>query len=265
MTLPPIFYHHFKTPLPYARTLQLQERIHAHQLALRRQSPSSHPDLLLLLEHRPVYTAGRRQTEDETADESLRLKGIGADFERTQRGGQLTFHGPGQLVGYGLLDLARRTPVLGIRDYICQLQTALKLHLSEAHGIETGSSEHTGVFLDEKTKVASIGVQVRHRLTNHGFAMNITREPEKWFDEVVACGLQDVRAGSIAGATGKNVNVEGEVEGVVGRLGRVMGRDVERFELKKGDELGEMIMELEEHARGLETCPSTPVRSARVQ
>ncbi|VDB86812.1 unnamed protein product [Peniophora sp. CBMAI 1063] len=262
MSLPPILYHHFKSPLPYARTLALQESIHAHQLALRRSSPTAHPDLLLLLEHRPVYTAGRRQTEDETADESLRLRGIGADFERTQRGGQLTFHGPGQLVGYGLLDLGRRNPPVGIRDYICQLQTALKLHLKEEHGIEAGKSEHTGVFLDAKTKIASIGVQVRHRLTTHGFAMNVTREPEGWFDEVVACGLADVRAGSIEGATGKGLSVAGEVEGVVGRLGRAMGRDFERLEVKEGDELGEMILGLERHAEELGEWPRAPLRPA---
>ena len=98
MSLPPVFYHHFRTPLPYAKTLVLQEKLHQIQLAARRTS--SHQDLLLLLQHRPVYTAGRRQTGDELAQERTRVVQTGADFVATARGGQLTYHGPGQLVGY---------------------------------------------------------------------------------------------------------------------------------------------------------------------
>src|ERR1700691_3343814 len=107
MSLPPILYHHFKLPLPYVPTLALQEKLHELQLAQRRTN--SHKDIILLLQHRPVYTAGRRQSELEVRDERIRLTKIGADFITTTRGGQLTYHGPGQLVGYPLLDLSRPT------------------------------------------------------------------------------------------------------------------------------------------------------------
>ena len=133
MTLPPIFYHCFKTPLPYSLALSLQERIHGLQ-KLARLASRSHRDYLLLLEHRPVYTFGRRQLEssEEVAAEALRLKGLGADCVSTQRGGQTTYHGLGQIVGYPLLDLGRSSPPMGIREYICRDRKSTRLNSSHS-------------------------------------------------------------------------------------------------------------------------------------
>jgi lipoyl(octanoyl) transferase 2 len=248
MSLPPIIYHYFSRPLPYLRTLQLQEAIHALQLQQRRTS-ASHQDILLLLQHKPVYTGGRRQTESiETAFERARLTALGADFELVRRGGELTYHGPGQIVGYPLLDLGRTSPAIGIRDYICRLQRTLLLYLREEHGLTPTMSEHTGVFFSEYEKVASIGVQVRHRLTTHGFAMNITSEPRAWFDEIVACGLADVKAASVEDATGRRVDVGMEVPGIVERFGRVMERQVVPLEVGSG-ELAKLVYTLEQESR----------------
>ena len=247
MALAPVLYHHFKLPLPYAPTLALQEKLHELQLIRRRTA--SHKDILLLLQHRPVYTAGRRQTESEVRDERIRLTNIGADFITTTRGGQLTYHGPGQLVGYPLLDLSRTTPIMGARDYVCRMQMALESYLREAHGIEPFSSDHTGVFLDPVTKIASIGVQIRHRLTSHGFAINVTKEPVGWFDQVVACGLDDVKAGSIQGATGRNVTVDDVVRGIVMVFERIFGRKFRQMDLGAAGEIGEAINAVEEEAR----------------
>ncbi|KAI0700445.1 hypothetical protein BC835DRAFT_1266267 [Cytidiella melzeri] len=264
MLLSPIFYHYFRTPLPYVQTLGLQEKLHQIQLLLRRQN--AHKDILLLLQHRPVYTLGRRQQADdpEVVAEGSQLQRMGADVVSTKRGGQITYHGPGQLVGYPLLDLGRTAPAMGIRDYICRMQTALKLHLKEEHGIETSLNDNTGVFLDETTKIASIGVQVRHRLTTHGFSINVTPEPVAWFAQVVACGLVGVRQGNIAEMTktqGRDaVAVELEIEGLAGRFGKVFGRDMVKLDLKE-KELGPAIRALEEEAEELQRthpCPQTP-------
>ena len=259
-SLPPVFYHFFRQPIPYARTLLLQEKLHALQLSQRRQS-KSHKDYLLLLQHRPVYTTGRRQiaTSPEVLAEEARLIKIGADFVTTQRGGQLTYHGPGQIVGYPLIDLGRTTPTIHTRDYICKMQKLLERHLLEEHGITTIPSEHTGLFLDESTKVASIGVQVRHRLTTHGFAFNVTPEPKKWFDRVVACGLDGVHAGCIADASTKtNVSVEGEIASLVERFGRAYERDMAKLDPQMEGEVGELIVELEEAARDLGAWSDAP-------
>ncbi|KAJ6606443.1 hypothetical protein DFH09DRAFT_1120243, partial [Mycena vulgaris] len=242
----PALYHYFRTPLPYAQTLALQERIHQLQLLHRRTS--SHKDVLLLLQHRPVYTSGRRQTEDSVHDERARLTNIGANFVTTARGGELTFHGPGQIVGYPLLDLSRTSPPMPVRDYVCRLQKALELHLLEAHGIEHAATDHTGVFLDANTKIASIGVQIRHRLTTHGFAINITREPVPWFDQVVACGLADVKAGTVEAVVGEEVDIHGEVPGLLSRFGRMLDREFLPMNLADEGEVGEAIAAAEDNA-----------------
>jgi lipoyl(octanoyl) transferase len=143
--------HYFHTPLPYSRTLLLQEKIHCLQIASRRSS--SHHDILLILQHRPVYTSGRRQTQEELQTERARLRAIGADFVVAARGGKLTYYGPGQLVGYPLLDLARTSPPMGIRDYICRMQRMIQSYLQHTHGITHVPSDHTGVFLDSATKI----------------------------------------------------------------------------------------------------------------
>jgi lipoate-protein ligase B len=240
MSLSPILYRYFSSPLPYLPTLALQETIHHIQLSQRH----SHPDVLLLLQHRPVYTTGRRQSSSELDSERIRLSHIGADFVATKRGGQTTFHGPGQLVGYPLLDLSRFTPTMSIREYICRVQRTLRMYLLRSHGIKDVPSHHTGVFLDPNTKIASIGIQVRHRLTSHGFALNLTSEPLPWFDQVVACGLDDVKAGSVESASGKKVKVEVEVESLVEVFGEVFGRRMEPF-LGEGD-IGPFISAIEE-------------------
>lgn len=246
MKLPPILYHYFRKPLPYTDALALQEKLHLIQLVQRQIS--AHKDILLLLEHRPVYTSGRRQTETTVQHERTRLTKIGADFVTATRGGQLTYHGPGQIVGYPLLDLARYRPTMGARDYVCRMQKFLQLHLKDAHGIQHTDSEHTGVFLDPTTKIASIGVQVRHRLTSHGFALNITKEPIAWFDKIVACGLDDVRAGCMETALKREVNVTDEIPSLVQKFGQLYERDMEEMIPKNEGLMGKAILEMEEEA-----------------
>lgn len=256
MSLPPILYHYFRRPLPYAQTLALQEKLHQLQLSQRRTG--SHKDILLLLQHRPVYTAGRRQTEPTIRDERIRLTRIGADFITTTRGGELTYHGPGQIVGYPLLDLSRYSPAMGARDYVCRMQKTLELHLKEAHAITPIPSEHTGVFLDPTTKIGSIGVQVRHRLTSHGFSLNITREPIPWFDRIVACGLKGVKAGSVETVKQEEVIVEDEISGLASRFGKMYEREVVRMEVEQEGEMGEAIAAVEEEAMRAGSWPPAP-------
>lgn len=256
-SLPPIVFHSFRPLLPYLPAWHLQEALHRIQLEARRES-GTHSDLLLLLQHRPVYTAGRRQTGPELDDERRRLNALGADFVTASRGGQMTYHGPGQIVGYPLLDLSRYTPVMGARDYVCRMQKTLELHLKEAHGLALSPSEHTGVFLDPRTKIASIGVQVRHRITSHGFAMNITHEPCGWFDEVVACGLDGVKAGSIEGATGKKVSLEDEIPGLVERFGRLYERDMVPLDLSESSPTTKAILALEKQASRMGKWATAP-------
>jgi lipoyl(octanoyl) transferase len=175
--------------VPYQDALAIQE-----QLRARRQTGEL-PDTLLLLEHPPVYTRGRRSGADDLpfGEDFYRAKGI--DVIATDRGGKLTYHGPGQLVGY---------PIMRIDDvhrYLRTMEGAIVSALAE-EGIAARSRhdegiEYTGVWVQER-KIASIGVHVSRGVTTHGFAVNVDNDLEP-FSWVLACGLPDVTMTSIAG------------------------------------------------------------------
>jgi lipoyl(octanoyl) transferase len=174
--------------VPYSDGVAIQETVRA-----RRQAGEL-PDTLLMLEHPPVYTRGRRAgAEDLPFPESFyRAKGI--DVADTDRGGKLTYHGSGQLVGY---------PIMGIDDighYLRTMERAI-VHALGVEGIEARSRhdegiDYTGVWVDDR-KIASIGVHVSRGITTHGFAVNVDNDLEP-FSWVLACGLPDVQMTSIA-------------------------------------------------------------------
>jgi lipoate-protein ligase B len=125
------------------------------------------------------------------------------------------------------------------------------------YGLKSYPSEHTGLFLTPDVKLGSIGVQVRHRLTSHGIALNITNEPIPWFDQVVACGLDEVRAGSVSQATRLDLQIEPEARGLIAEFGVGFKRDVQS--LDKGDpELLDLVTRLHEEALKAGTWPNAP-------
>ncbi|KZT37215.1 lipoyltransferase [Sistotremastrum suecicum HHB10207 ss-3] len=229
--LAPILYHYIPKPISYLQGLALQQKIHELQLATRRSNPGKHRDVLLMLQHTPVYTTGRRliAESDEMMKEKARLESLGADFVSTKRGGEMTYHGPGQLVIYPLLDLGRMQ--MGIRDYICSLEKVVKRRLREGYNLDywrgrgTGDVP-TGVFLEETKKIASIGVQVRHRLTSHGMAFNVTTEVHDWFGQIIACGLVDVKSVSLEDVVGSGVSLSNEAEMIKRLLSEEYGREI---------------------------------------
>ncbi|KZO92547.1 hypothetical protein CALVIDRAFT_520082 [Calocera viscosa TUFC12733] len=282
-SLPPVLYHIFRTPLPYLPTLALQNQIHAWQLTLRKSLPpssSQQPDILLLLQHRPVYTAGRREIEGKEVEAS-KLTRLGADWVKSDRGGLTTFHGPGQLVGYPLWDIGRmgvrhspsHSRSLSARCFVDKLEDTLRQYLLLTHSIPTlNPSPSPGLFLSPTLKLASLGISIRHRLTSHGFSLNVTPEPIAWFGQIVACGLPGVSAGCMtdelakAGWTGGEfaLPVESVAQGVAEAFGNRFGRGMrpltrEGLEgLEGGREVCDAIRGLEEEARGLERWEATP-------
>lgn len=155
---------------------------------------------LLLLQHQPVYTVGIRSTTVSEEEES-RLKGIGADFHRTSRGGLITFHGPGQLVAYPILALKglrdSTGKVLGVRRYVEQLEETI---IRTANGLGVEGVDRVdglpGVWVDGRRKLASLGVSVQHGVTGHGLALNCDMDLA-WFDKIVACGISGVKMTSL--------------------------------------------------------------------
>jgi lipoyl(octanoyl) transferase len=189
----------------FADALPLQEEI----VAKKRENPSAN-DELLLLEHEPVYTIGR------TPDQSS-LIGAGAHLPHPlfaiNRGGQATYHGPGQLMGYAIVDLRRCGQDL--HRYLRWLEQLL-VEVLARHGIAASRRESlTGVWVDDR-KIASIGVGVRHWITMHGFALNVCGDLS-FFDYIVPCGISNVTMTSMEKETGRAFSVA-DIAEVVERL-----------------------------------------------
>jgi lipoyl(octanoyl) transferase len=164
----------------YAEAAELQERLRDRVRA------GELPETMLLLEHPPVYTVGRRTTEAD-----LPLPSVGIEVVSTPRGGQLTYHGPGQLVGYPIMRVER------VPEFVLTMERAIVAALGDA-GLEAGTRlghRHVGVWVGER-KIASVGIHIAQGISAHGFAVNVENDLAP-FRQVVACGLPDVTMTSL--------------------------------------------------------------------
>jgi lipoate-protein ligase B len=176
--------------VPYPRGVALQERIRD-----RRQAGEL-PDVLLLLEHPPVYTKGRRTEPADLpmGEDWYRRQGI--DVEDSDRGGRVTYHGPGQLVGYPIMAVG------SVPDFVHTMESAIVAALAD-EGVEASAlSGETGVWAGG-AKIASIGVHLSRGVTTHGFAVNVDNDLEP-FGWIVPCGMQDARITSIRRETSRS-------------------------------------------------------------
>ena len=167
---------------------------YADALALQRDAAKARlagvlaHDLLLLVQHPPVITLGRSTKEGNLLASSAELAARGVELFDVERGGDVTFHGPGQLVGYPIVNLERHTQDL--HWYLRQLEEAMIRALATFGIAGTRTSGKTGVWVRGR-KIASIGVHARQWVTWHGFALNVTTDLS-YFDLMVPCGIQDV-------------------------------------------------------------------------
>ena len=197
----------------YRPTWELQDEL-AEQRRARRIG-----DRLLLLEHFPVYTIGRGGDESNLLAGPQRLRDLGAEFVRIDRGGDITFHGPGQLVAYPIVEL--RDP-LDLRRYVRSLEAAI-IATAAAFGVTAGRVEGlTGVWVDEQRKLAAIGVRVRRGVTTHGLALNVNTTLA-WFDEMIPCGIRDKDVTSLARELGNQVPMEAVEQALATELARAFG------------------------------------------
>jgi lipoyl(octanoyl) transferase len=190
-----------------------------HELAARRLRGEI-PDTLILLEHAPVFTAGRRSKPDHVRWDPEVMREAGAEFHEVDRGGSVTFHGPGQLVGYPIVDLGARPDVAG---YVSRLeQTVIRAAADIGVRLDHPVGEQTGVWAGRE-KVCAIGVRVmRARVTLHGFALNC-RTDLSWFEAIVPCGLHDRGVTSLSRVAGRDVTVEEMAPLIAGRFQDVFG------------------------------------------
>lgn len=185
----------------YAEVLALQEQLHA------RRAAGEVPDTLLLLEHRPVYTLGRSASEGNILFSEEALRAAGIERVVTSRGGDVTYHGPGQLVGYPIIHLGDAG--LRVLEYVTGLEETL-IRVAAEYGVEAGrDARNRGVWVGN-SKLAALGIRVAHQVTMHGFALNVNTRLDD-YRGIVACGLRD------AGVTS---------------LGRLLGRELDMSDVK---------------------------------
>ncbi len=205
--------------VPYDRARALQEQVQERLIAAKRaEPPETVPHVLLLLEHPPVYTLGKSGDAENLLVSEERLEALGATFHRIGRGGDVTFHGPGQLVGYPLFDLDRFFTDLG--RYLRTLEEVIIRTCADYGVTGTRVDGRTGVWVgpDERgleRKICAMGVRCSRWVTMHGFALNVTTDLD-YFDHIVPCGIDDRGVTSLAEETGASVPVD-DVHGSVTR------------------------------------------------
>ena len=186
------------------------------------------PERLFLLEHEPVYTLGRNATADDVLLSPERRRELGVAVRESNRGGQVTYHGPGQLVGYPILNLSpdRRD----VKRYVTDLEEVLIRVLADLGVVATRSDRRervTSVWLGND-KIAAIGVHLSRWITTHGFALNVTDETLPFFSGIVPCGIRDGGVTSIERATGRRLRPADLVAPVLRRFAEVFGREIIR-------------------------------------
>ncbi len=171
----------------YGRALELQREL------WRLRAEDAIPDVLVLVEHEPVITLGRSAKVSNLLVSEAELARRGVALYRVERGGDVTFHGPGQLVGYPVFKLEQG--LVGVRGFVERVETALCVALAEL-GVKAGLRPgHIGVWCDGR-KIASIGVAVKCRVTFHGFALNVAVDLD-WFRLINPCGMPEVEMTSV--------------------------------------------------------------------
>jgi lipoyl(octanoyl) transferase len=229
--------------VPYLDALAAQ-----NQLEAARQSERI-PDVLLLLEHPSVYTRGRRSTAGELPMGEQWYRAQGIEIADTDRGGRVTYHGPGQLVGYPVMSLHPYGD--DVHDYIRRMERVIIDSLA-AHGVAAAMlAGLTGVWTSGRRKIASIGVHVSRGVTTHGFAVNVSNDLQP-FEWIIPCGIDHCEMSSVSRETGLEHEMADFMDTVCGEFGRVYERAP--VELS--------VMELGDLVEGLDALAATPLERA---
>jgi lipoate-protein ligase B len=209
---------------PYLEAWELQRALAAAV------SQGAIPDIVVLLEHPPVITLGRRTDE---GTEVHVPEGAAVEVVETDRGGKSTFHGPGQLVCYPILDLNRHGR--DVKRYVRDLEEAV-IRTAAAHGVEPTRIEGlTGVWLERPPrKLASIGVHIARWVTTHGYALNVDLDPAPFTEWITACGLEDAAFTTLARELGRPVAVDDVRPHAAAALEEVFGLALEELPAEDG-------------------------------
>jgi lipoyl(octanoyl) transferase len=184
-------------------------------------------ETLLLLEHEPVFTLGRNASAADVLFTPEKRRELGIELVETDRGGKVTYHGPGQLVGYPVMNLDpdRRD----VRRYVSDLEQVLMNTLADFAVTASRSSvrERVSSVWVGNDKIAAIGVHISRWITTHGFALNVTQEPLPYFRGIVPCGITDGGVTSMERVLGRRLELREVAQRLLGHFADVFSRDVE--------------------------------------
>ena len=203
--------------VPYGQGLEMQERLVAER------QKGAIPDRLLLLEHDPVFTLGRNARAENVLFPAERLRERGFEVYDTGRGGDVTYHGPGQVVGYPILDLSpdRRD----VHRYVRDLEEVM-IRTCASYGIEAGRVDGlTGTWVGRE-KIGAIGVRISRWVTSHGFAFNVSTDLAA-FDLIVPCGIRDKGVSSLERLLGRRVPLPEVMDRLTAHFAAVFERSVD--------------------------------------
>ena len=199
---------------PYKEALTIQEKLFNHIISLKRKNRTNGKhqltnNYLLWVEHAPVFTLGKSGKSEHLLLDKKGLKEKGIEYFVSNRGGDITYHGPGQIVGYPIFDLDNF--FTDIHKYLRFLEQAVINTLSEYDIKASISNGETGVWLDAETpfarKICALGVRASRWVTMHGFALNITTDLS-YFDHIIPCGIQGKGVTSMAKELGKKISMK---------------------------------------------------------
>jgi len=215
-----------------AGTVPYEEARRAQLALAEARQAQQVPDTVLVLEHPPVYTKGRRSTAAELpmGEDWYRMQGI--EVAATDRGGRVTYHGPGQLVAYPIVDLRRLEDADDVHSFIRRMEDAIIGSLSD-HGVEAGLIDGlTGVWVGddpppagEARKIGSIGIHISRGISTHGLAINVNNDLQP-FEWVVPCGIEAVRMTSLSRELGCEQDLDAFADTLVGRLAAAYRREL---------------------------------------
>ncbi len=208
-----------------------EEGVRMQRALERARADGEVADVVLMLEHPPVYTKGRRSTAAELpmGEDWYRMQGI--EVVQADRGGQVTYHGPGQLVAYPIMDLRALAKPDDVHEYVRLMEGAMIAALGD-HGVEAALIDGlTGVWVGSEPppagdarKIGSIGIHVRKGITTHGLAVNVANDLQP-FEWVVPCGIEACRMTSLTRELGAEQSVDGFADTLAARLGEAYERE----------------------------------------
>jgi lipoyl(octanoyl) transferase len=192
--------------MSYEEALSIQEFYFNGMLEQKRKAEQVQNSVFLLVEHNPVYTLGKSGDPENLVNDP---KSVGAEFFRTSRGGDITYHGPGQIVGYPIFDLEQFG--IGVGKYIWSIEEAI-IDVIKPYGLEGERlSDASGVWLDvgkpSVRKICAIGVKASRYVTMHGFAFNVNTDLG-FFNHIIPCGIQDKGVTSMENELGRPMDME---------------------------------------------------------